>query len=90
LHPPGRRYADGLPIHDHDVDHRALFRYRAALAVHSRLPPAVPLLFGSHFFGWSFASFLLWVFLLSISVLDDNLRRNAGSNYSRPGRHPSI
>jgi hypothetical protein len=36
---------------------------------------AVPLLFGSYFFGWSFAVFPLWVFLLSVSILADNLRR---------------
>ena len=36
---------------------------------------AVPLLFGSYFFGWSFAVFPLWVFLLSVSILADNWRR---------------
>ena len=36
---------------------------------------AVPLLFGSYFFDWSFAVFPLWVFLLSVSILADNLRR---------------
>ena len=36
---------------------------------------AVPLLFGSYFFGWSFAVFPVWVFLLSVSILADNLRR---------------
>ena len=36
---------------------------------------AVPLLFGSYFFGWSFAVFPLWVFLLSVSILADDWRR---------------
>jgi hypothetical protein len=37
---------------------------------------AALLLFGSSFFSWSFAVFPAWVFLLSGSILADNLRRS--------------
>jgi hypothetical protein len=57
----------------------------STIALHTAIAPrwlailgyvlAVPLLFGSYFFGWSFAVFPVWVFLLSVSILADNLRR---------------
>lgn len=37
---------------------------------------AVLLLFGGSFFSWSFAVFPLWVFLLSVSILAENLRQS--------------
>jgi hypothetical protein len=37
---------------------------------------AVLLLFGGSFFSWSFAVFPLWVLLLSVSILVDNLRQS--------------
>ena len=36
---------------------------------------ALPLLFGSYYFSWSFVVFPMWVFLFSIFILVDNLRR---------------
>jgi hypothetical protein len=38
------------------------------------------LLFGSYYFRWSFIIFPLWVFLLSVSILVDNLRRPSQAN----------
>ena len=35
------------------------------------------LLLGSYFIAWSFVVFPLWVFLLSLSILVDNLWRSA-------------
>jgi len=37
---------------------------------------AALLLFSSSSFSWSFAVFPAWVFLLSVSILADNLRRS--------------
>ena len=37
---------------------------------------AVLLLFGGSFFSWSFAVFPLWVLLLSVSILAENLRQS--------------
>jgi hypothetical protein len=36
---------------------------------------ALLLLFGSYYFSWSFVVFPLWVFLISLCILLDNLRR---------------
>ena len=37
---------------------------------------ALPLLFGSYYISWSFVVFPLWVFLISIFILVDHLRRS--------------
>jgi hypothetical protein len=36
---------------------------------------SLPLLFGSRFLDWGFGVFPLWVFLISVHILADNLRR---------------
>jgi hypothetical protein len=36
---------------------------------------ALVLLIGSYHFGWSFAVLPVWVFLISVHILTDNLRR---------------
>jgi hypothetical protein len=36
---------------------------------------ALLLLFGSYYFSWSFVVFPLWVFLISLCILMDNMRR---------------
>ena len=36
------------------------------------------LLFGSYYFSWSFLVFPLWVFLLSVYILRDSMRRPSG------------
>jgi hypothetical protein len=37
------------------------------------------LLFGSHYIRWSFLLFPLWVFLISVHILTDNLLRQTGT-----------
>ena len=39
---------------------------------------ALLLLFGSYYFSWSFLVFPLWVFLLSVCILKDSIRRPSG------------
>lgn len=39
---------------------------------------ALLLLFGSYYFSWSFLVFPLWVFLLSVYILKDSIRRPSG------------
>jgi hypothetical protein len=36
------------------------------------------LLFGSYYISWSFLVFPLWVFLISVSILRDSIRRPSG------------
>jgi hypothetical protein len=36
------------------------------------------LLFGSYYISWSFLVFPLWVFLLSVYILRDSIRRPSG------------
>jgi hypothetical protein len=39
------------------------------------------LLFGSYYIRWSFIVFPLWVFMISVCILLDNLRRPSGSSH---------
>jgi hypothetical protein len=39
---------------------------------------ALLLLFGSYYFSWSFLVFPLWVFLISVYILKDSIRRPSG------------
>ena len=49
---------------------------------------AILLLFGASFFAWSFVVFPLWVFLLSLSILADNFRRERHKLTNDPAAPP--
>ena len=65
----------------------------STLAIYARLAPrwlalfgyllSLLLLFGSYYIRWSFLLFPLWVFLISIHILTDNLRRQRDVPTSR-------
>jgi hypothetical protein len=53
------------PIHAKIKGYSRQFRYALSL----------PLLFGSYYISWSFFVFPVWVALISIFIIVDNLRR---------------